>query len=1025
MERIFVWTIALIFIAFPLYPNDLVSVSVLTNRELVLHFNEGYILHSAYREADNQTKTFIHPLDIEKASNPETYKLLSDKHVSYLDGRSPLHISRKTKGRDFSNDCRWIGGICDNEYIKEHFIYLKLPEPLQQGTDYTLSLHGLAGNIEDYHFTYDHGKIRSSAIHVNQVGYLPGATVKKAFLSHWMGDGGPLDLDDYQNASFYLLDARTGAKVFEGNIEKRFDMQNAGQPDLPRTPHVPYLSMSDVWECDFSGFSQHGDYIVCVEDMGVSYPFKIHPNVYKELYYQVTRQLYHQRTGMALEQPYTEWTRPRTLHHADGMVKLQYTASKWTDWQNPNRENGTRDEVYGKLLPDFQLKTWGWYMDAGDWDGYYSHLRVPRLLMTAFELAPENFADGDLNIPESGNGIPDILDEARFLIDYLDRTRGPSGGIAGARIHPDFEQKPVDKIPSWEDERIWTISGEDAVTTYTFAGLSAQLAHTFKHLDKTDSVIKWMQKAQVAYTWAENNSDPDTESLRHARSYAAAWMFKMSGNEVYHNVFKTDISRSQPGQWSDDNREWAIWAYISIDDENVDLSLKNQHISGLISKVEADILKPVAERSFPVGFSYNFITFLGQATTPQVLPALVLYQITGDEKYKSAALSSCDYYLGANPLDMTWVVGMGHLAPLQILHLDTWLHPDRRTDFIPGTIPYGPTFYGGGWPRNNGPWASEFAMDRMYPGHGVWPLHEAFFNNRYAVPTNEYTIHQTTAPASAVYALLSGKTNIAFTPNKAPSVSITLPEFIEGEPALISAEASDEDGFIYKVEFYNGWRKIGEVYETPYEMQWQKVPGGELEVYAVAVDNQGKRRHTKVVKPHVKPSSIQLNKSSLELFPGDSETLLASLSPENVTIPSVFWRSEQPEIASVNGRGLVTALKPGKTIVRVKAAEGGLEDFCEVQVNEVITTLPDFERSGRLFPNPVTDGTLYIHVSNADSRAELTLVNSAGMMVNRDLMLSGNEAGIFELDVRGLQKGLYMLTFVTPKESHQFRFVVK
>ena len=51
--------------------------------------------------------------------------------------------------------------------------------------------------------------------------------------------------------------------------------------------------------------------------------------------------------------------------------------------------------------------TWGWYQDAGDWDSYETHLRVAQELLLAYEMRRRNFRDGELNIPESGNGVPD------------------------------------------------------------------------------------------------------------------------------------------------------------------------------------------------------------------------------------------------------------------------------------------------------------------------------------------------------------------------------------------------------------------------------------------------------------------------------------------------------------------------------------------------------------------------------------------------------------------------------------------
>ncbi|WP_373524050.1 glycoside hydrolase family 9 protein, partial [Aquiflexum sp.] len=680
-----------------LLASDWVRLSVLNDRILVLQFDDGYIEHSGYRQGQNTTVTYNFPLDVSKTSVLESYKISSSDDPEFAGGISPIKISRKTKGKDFSNDCNWVNNVCDNDYINEHFIYLHLPFQLKQGFTYTIELDQLAENYNKDSFVFDFTKIRSEAVHANQIGFKSTAPVKYAYLSHWMGDGGPIDLDPYSGADFYLIDQKSGERVFQGNIQKRLDLENAGYIDLQRTPQQGFLSMSDVWECDFSDFKVSGEYVLAIEGIGSSFPFRLDEDIYREPYYHAIRQLYHQRSGIPLERQYTDWTRPRNLHPDDRQVRFQYTTSRWMDWLSTSPENGRKEDVYAKLLPDFKLETWGWYMDAGDWDGYYNHLKIPRFLMTAFELVPENFIDGELNIPESGNGIPDILDEARFLIDYLDRTRGPNGGIAGARIHPDFETKPVNNIPSWEDVRVWTISGEDHVTTFTFSGLSAQLAFCYRMLGMEEMSGEMLEKAVQAYEWATENFDTAVDYHHNSRMYAAAWLYKLTGEKAYQDTYIADFNTPSTLRYADDNKDFAIWAYLTDTNEDIDPNARQSSLDFAVQRTISEYILTAENRSFRVGFGPNFRTFLGQATTPLVFPALVLYHITGEERYYRAALTSADYVLGGNPLDMTWMVGSGHQSPQQILHLDTWLHPDGRQEFIPGTIPYGPTSHGDGW----------------------------------------------------------------------------------------------------------------------------------------------------------------------------------------------------------------------------------------------------------------------------------------------------------------------------------------
>src|SRR5205814_153778 len=98
--------------------------------------------------------------------------------------------------------------------------------------------------------------------------------------------------------------------------------------------------------------------------------------------------------------------------------KLIYTTVRFTEWGS---EGGDAKTLLGNSKG--AIESAGWYQDAGDWDSYYSHLRVAQELLLVYQMAPRNFVDGDLNIPESGNGVPDILDEAAWLPRFCHRLR--------------------------------------------------------------------------------------------------------------------------------------------------------------------------------------------------------------------------------------------------------------------------------------------------------------------------------------------------------------------------------------------------------------------------------------------------------------------------------------------------------------------------------------------------------------------------------------------------------------------------
>src|SRR5687768_11043832 len=114
--------------------------------------------------------------------------------------------------------------------------------------------------------------------------------------------------------------------------------------------------------------------------------------------------LYLNRWGGDLRLENTEWSRP--IDHVtmpDGKP-IVYTGEDqdWTKEPGPS-STGARYVVGG-------------HHDAGDFDLRAGHTQIPQVLLRAYELNPSKFTDGQLHIPESGNGIPDLLDEALWNI---------------------------------------------------------------------------------------------------------------------------------------------------------------------------------------------------------------------------------------------------------------------------------------------------------------------------------------------------------------------------------------------------------------------------------------------------------------------------------------------------------------------------------------------------------------------------------------------------------------------------------
>ncbi len=566
---------------------QLVEVLPLDDRIVMLHFDEGHVVHHRRGMPRSDERVVASPLELTAAARATNYRITSSDDPAYAGPRAPDSVGRKSKGTDFAWFVnRWENGHAVNtrpDHAKEHWLYLHLPSPMLRGKSYTVDTGRLAANGRRWTLKFDEAKSRSEAVHVNLIGYRPMATQKFAYVYQWMGDQGSLDLRPHSGRPFHLIDEATGRTVFTGKL--MFRAPSTQQETFHKTDSPPdgNFLKADVYDCDFSSFATPGRYRVSVEGIGASFPFRLDVNVYREAFRTVARGLYHNRSGIALEAAFTEFTRPAPHNPklTPGFAgKLIYTTVRYPEWGS---EGGNAKELLAHAKGP--IESAGWYQDAGDWDSYETHLRVAQELLLAYELAPKNFRDGELNIPESRNGVPDILDEAAWLPRFCQRLRhellrkGYGTGGIGLRIAGDAFGDDEKTLPdgkkvgqgSWEDvHRTWAASGEDPWSTYRYAGAAAQLADALSLARVADPEgIDWTAEAKDAYAWARKNTRPGDAarqpSLKVPRAYASAALFRLTGDKTYEARFLEDTSdiTSTSGVWDEGQYGPELYALAS------------------------------------------------------------------------------------------------------------------------------------------------------------------------------------------------------------------------------------------------------------------------------------------------------------------------------------------------------------------------------------------------------------------------------------------------------------------------------
>jgi hypothetical protein len=175
---------------------------------------------------------------------------------------------------------------------------------------------------------------------------------------------------------------------------------------------VDFSSGDRGWWFDFTPVREEGEYTIFDKKRKAgSCRFRIARDLYRDVLKAAMRVFYYQRLNEPKKKPWAE--------------------EPWIDaaaFMGPGQDKEARD-LYDKENPATAKDLSGGWMDAGDYNKYVTFADNPvHMLLTAYEQNPLAFTD-DFNIPESGNGIPDILDEVRFELDWVKKMQQSDGGL--------------------------------------------------------------------------------------------------------------------------------------------------------------------------------------------------------------------------------------------------------------------------------------------------------------------------------------------------------------------------------------------------------------------------------------------------------------------------------------------------------------------------------------------------------------------------------------------------------------------
>ena len=699
-----------VFVAFVLLAAlparaGVVSVTAVTEDVLCVEWRDGKARAATLGSGTDGRLEDLGKLDTAVADRLDTW--------ATEDGPAVIGVGRKSKGSDFARVAEW-----DIAVAQTHWVYLKLAGPAAPGAVVKAAKLGVELPV---------AAGPTPVLQVNQLGYLPEMP-KYVYASHWLGSAGGLDLAKYAGREFRVF-TPDGKPVYEGRAELRWPEgkeEGAGG--------VGNLRKADLWQCDVSELRKPGRYVLEWPGVGRSREFAIGADVYEEAYRVSMAGLFHQRCGCALDKAHTRW--PRAACHT-GEVTL--SDHRYTDGSNAFEQLPDKATSNKMSLP-------GGYHDAGDWDRHSAHLVVADALLFVFMAFPDRFADGELSVPEAGNRVPDIVDEARWGVDFFLQLQGEDGGVRGGvetSGHPKFGEA------SWTDSLPMYAYAPDRQASYRFAASAASLARAYAKLKIKGLRDRYLKAAERAWTWAQEDDAPG--SFQDEQMHAAASLFAATGDDEYHSVFKRRLKVKSPKglleSYGEYDQRWAVWIYMSCDQAAVDRGA--QVVLGKASAHYANwlCLEPAAKRGRRQGYNWWKPFGHGALTVPDNLALIAAHRATGDAKYLEQMALNTDAPLGANALGICWITGLGSNPVQGVLHIDSWY--DGIDEPVPGIVPYGPRR----WEEKPG-WTHAFGMNSLWAGGEEWPPEELWTGNFMSPAAAEFTVWETNAPAAAAFAYL-------------------------------------------------------------------------------------------------------------------------------------------------------------------------------------------------------------------------------------------------------------------------------
>ncbi len=347
--------------------------------------------------------------------------------------------------------------------------------------------------------------------------------------------------------------------------------------------------------------------------------------------------------------------------------------------------------------------TGGWY-DAGDHGKYVVNGGIAIwTLQNLYEtgLARRVFADGQARLPEAGNHRDDLLDEARWEVEWMLRMQVPAGTRvalpvgphdrsgrlaltrvdAGGMAHHKVADARWTTLPTApaDDKEPRRLYPPSTAATLNLAAVAAQAARLWRPIDPAFAA-RCLAAARAAWTAAERNpaifaaqgftgsGGYGDETLDDERAWAAAELFATTGVAAYRAALPTG-AMGEPG--------WASVAPLGMitlaTASGVPATIRANARAAIVAAAD-DFLAETARTGYRIPYASQTYNWGSNSSILNRAMLLGLAQrFTGDARYRAGVVDAADYILGRNPLGQSYVSGTGW-KPLTNPHHRFWAH---------------------------------------------------------------------------------------------------------------------------------------------------------------------------------------------------------------------------------------------------------------------------------------------------------------------------------------------------------------